>query len=98
METNYDEYMAKANSRVYKSRALHPGRDRLRQANRHQRAREAKTFYCEVSVDCGCCCYWRERGDGGNGSDGGSDSAVVTATVLATRKPPSPAQTYRHKS
>ncbi|OBT95590.1 hypothetical protein VE01_05936 [Pseudogymnoascus verrucosus] len=44
METNYDEYTVQANAKAYKSRALHPGRDRLRQAKHVVKAIVEKSF------------------------------------------------------
>ncbi|KFY69501.1 hypothetical protein V496_00178 [Pseudogymnoascus sp. VKM F-4515 (FW-2607)] len=48
MLENYDEYMGNANARVYKSRALNPGRDRLRQAERAAKAHADKSYYCKL--------------------------------------------------
>ena len=47
MERNYDEYIGQAATRVAKSRANNPGRDRMRQANRIEKAQGAKSFHCE---------------------------------------------------
>lgn len=47
METNYDEYIGESSKRVARSRANNPGRDKMRQAERIQKAEEERTFYCE---------------------------------------------------
>jgi hypothetical protein len=49
METNYDEYMNRADARVRKSRALHPEKHRKTELAREARTRAAKTHYC---LDC----------------------------------------------
>lgn len=50
MATNYDEYIGEAGTRVARSRANNPGRDRVLQANRIEKAEATKTSTVSFAI------------------------------------------------